>query len=456
MAKTKISEYSSTASNNTDVDGINIAEGMAPSNVNNAMREIMAQLKDWQSGAVSQDMYVNGAFTASGNAVLSADLSVGDDLTVTGKANISGASVITTGTYSRTGTTVTVTKNSHGFENNQILYLAFSSGTGGSATSGAYAISNVATNTFDVTDTASGSISGTPSVTITRGAISASGLVVSSPLAVGGNATISGTLSAGSTSLGAATFSGAVIMSSTLAANGNVTVGTSTTNSHTLNGSLTVGTSTSNTVTLNTLLSAGGGTGTSGQYLKSRGTSDTPIWDTVTNSVKAWVNFDGATAANVNGTYSQSGTTVTVTITGHGLIAGNVIYSDITSGTGVDGTYTVATVTDANTFTYTAGTSLTTSGNITLLRRAIRASGNVGSVTWINATGRFYINFSTVLADSNYAVLISGSGITPAFGAANIGNLATVPTTGSFGITYESGGGTAINPQYGYVTVIGG
>jgi hypothetical protein len=173
---------------------------MAPSNVNNAMREIMAQLKDWQSGAVSQDMYVNGAFTASGNAVLSADLSVGDDLTVTGDASVGGA--------------------------------------------------------FTCTGAA----------------------VLSSSLAVTGNATIGGTLSAGSTSLGAATFSGAVIMSSTLAANGNVTVGTSTTNSHTLNGNLTVGTSTSNTVTLNTLLSAGGGTGTSGQVLKSRGTANTPEW----------------------------------------------------------------------------------------------------------------------------------------------------------------------------------
>ncbi len=35
MAKTKISEYSSTAGNNTDINSINLAEGMAPSLVNN-------------------------------------------------------------------------------------------------------------------------------------------------------------------------------------------------------------------------------------------------------------------------------------------------------------------------------------------------------------------------------------------------------------------------------------
>jgi hypothetical protein len=51
MAKTKISEYDSTAANNTDIDSINIAEGMSPSNVNNALRELMAHLKDMNIGA---------------------------------------------------------------------------------------------------------------------------------------------------------------------------------------------------------------------------------------------------------------------------------------------------------------------------------------------------------------------------------------------------------------------
>ena len=46
MAKTKISEYDSTAANNTDIDGINIAESCAPSGINNAIREQMAHLKD--------------------------------------------------------------------------------------------------------------------------------------------------------------------------------------------------------------------------------------------------------------------------------------------------------------------------------------------------------------------------------------------------------------------------
>lgn len=51
MAKTKISEYDSTASNNTDLDNINLQENvMVPSDLNNFCREIMAHLADMNAG----------------------------------------------------------------------------------------------------------------------------------------------------------------------------------------------------------------------------------------------------------------------------------------------------------------------------------------------------------------------------------------------------------------------
>lgn len=71
MAKNKISEWSTTASNNTDVGGINIAEGCAPSGINNAIRELMAQVKDMQTGADSDGFVVGGTFTCTGSAVFS-------------------------------------------------------------------------------------------------------------------------------------------------------------------------------------------------------------------------------------------------------------------------------------------------------------------------------------------------------------------------------------------------
>ena len=70
MAKTKISEYDVVAANNTDVDGINIAESCPPSGINNAIREVMAHLKDWQSGVSGDTLPVasggTGSTTASG------------------------------------------------------------------------------------------------------------------------------------------------------------------------------------------------------------------------------------------------------------------------------------------------------------------------------------------------------------------------------------------------------
>ena len=48
--KTKISEYSATAASNTDINGIDIAEGCAPSGINDAIRTLMSDLKDWQAG----------------------------------------------------------------------------------------------------------------------------------------------------------------------------------------------------------------------------------------------------------------------------------------------------------------------------------------------------------------------------------------------------------------------
>lgn len=76
MAKNKISEFSSTPANNTDIAGINIAEGCAPSGINNAIRELMAQLKDQQTGADGDNFVVGGAFTCTGAAVFSSTVAI--------------------------------------------------------------------------------------------------------------------------------------------------------------------------------------------------------------------------------------------------------------------------------------------------------------------------------------------------------------------------------------------
>ena len=63
------------------------------------------------------------------------------------------------------------------------------------------------------------------------------------------------------------------------------------------------------------------------------------------------------------GTYSQTGTTMTVTLTAHGLTTGNSVWLSCTTGDGNSDLYSV-TVTDANTFTVTSSTSESASGNV--------------------------------------------------------------------------------------------
>lgn len=81
MAKNKISEFSSTPANNTDIAGINISEGCAPSGINNAIRELMAQLKDQQAGTDGDNFTVGGAFTCTGAAVFSSTVAIAGSAT---------------------------------------------------------------------------------------------------------------------------------------------------------------------------------------------------------------------------------------------------------------------------------------------------------------------------------------------------------------------------------------
>jgi hypothetical protein len=59
MPKNKVSEWSTTAASNTDIGGININEGCPPSGINNAIRELMAQVRDFQLGADGDGLTVS-------------------------------------------------------------------------------------------------------------------------------------------------------------------------------------------------------------------------------------------------------------------------------------------------------------------------------------------------------------------------------------------------------------
>jgi hypothetical protein len=70
MAKTKISEFSATSADNTDITNINIAEGCSPANVNNAIRSLMSLLKNQQDGSSGDPFSVAGTFAITGGFTL--------------------------------------------------------------------------------------------------------------------------------------------------------------------------------------------------------------------------------------------------------------------------------------------------------------------------------------------------------------------------------------------------
>lgn len=69
MAKTKISEFDVNPANNTDINSINIAEGCAPSGINNAIRQLMSDLKEQQTGAAGDNFTVGGNLAVTGTSV---------------------------------------------------------------------------------------------------------------------------------------------------------------------------------------------------------------------------------------------------------------------------------------------------------------------------------------------------------------------------------------------------
>ena len=79
-----------------------------------------------------------------------------DDYYLKFQAEGISAEIAKTGTYARSGTTVTITSTAHGLSNGDQIITSF---TSGAATDGYYTIANVTSDTFTITDSASGTIS---------------------------------------------------------------------------------------------------------------------------------------------------------------------------------------------------------------------------------------------------------------------------------------------------------
>ena len=123
------------------------------------------------------------------------------------------------------------------------------------------------------------------------------------------------------------------------------------------------------------------------RHLVTKGFYNNQLFDDRSANIETWTDFDGTTVAvDVNakllvatsdsdpdtstaGTYTindgsgGAGTIITISKASHGYSVGSFVTVDFTNGSGVDGDYQIQTVPDANSYTLTSATSLSTSGD---------------------------------------------------------------------------------------------
>ena len=149
-----IKDYSSTAANNTAVGGISIAEGMLPSNINNALRAILADTREWYNDS-QWVIYGDGDASFTFTYVSATSFTVsGVDVTAFYHANrrvraVGSATGTIYGTISSssfsTNTTVNVVWDSGSLQNESItIYVAALSATNRSIPDGVVATATLA------------------------------------------------------------------------------------------------------------------------------------------------------------------------------------------------------------------------------------------------------------------------------------------------------------------------
>jgi hypothetical protein len=160
-----IKDYSTTAGNNTSVGGVSIAEGMLPSNINNAFRAVTADMREWYNDAqwvIYGDgdgshtfAYASGtSFTVNG-ADVTAHYHAGRRVKAVGSSTGTIYGTISSTSFS-SNTTVNVTWDSGSLSSETlVIYLAILTQTNNSLPTDSIGSSNLKTDsvtTAKVTD----------------------------------------------------------------------------------------------------------------------------------------------------------------------------------------------------------------------------------------------------------------------------------------------------------------
>ncbi len=151
-----IKDYSTTAGNNTSVGGVSIAEGMLPSNINNAFRAVTADMREWYNdaqwviygdgdGAHTFTYVSSTAFRVDG-ADVTAHYHAGRRVKAVGSSTGTIYGTIASTSFS-TNTTVNVTWDSSSLSSETlVIYLAILTKTNNSLPTDSIDSSNLKTN----------------------------------------------------------------------------------------------------------------------------------------------------------------------------------------------------------------------------------------------------------------------------------------------------------------------
>jgi len=445
MAKTKISEYSSTPANNTDISNININEGCSPSGINNAIRTLMAQLKNWQGGTSGDTLPVASGGTGSATAstartALSAAAS-GANSDITSLSGLTtplsvaqggtGATLVSTATVARATDIATITTSAaHTLSVNDVVNITGCTiSSFNVATATVLSVANANTFTFsqagsslpDVASTSdtTGKVLDLSYVSLTNNvtgtlAVNKGGTgntsIAKNKLVVGNNTGALSTIAPSTVGNVLRSTTGSTITAGSFVVGVEYTILTVGTTNFTLIGaaSNTVG-----VVFTATGVGTGDGTATENTWTSGSYTPDklsTASGSAPSYSARAFVKFNAAVAgsSNISATYTHSGNAATVAATAHGLSVGHRVWLDFTTGIATDSLYTVTSVTDANNFVATGTFNGTAIGNVTLQRQAIDYGKNVAFVSRTSTTfTTFVINFTTPMETVNAPTLVT-------------------------------------------------
>lgn len=400
MAKTKISEYSATAGSNTDINSINLAEGMAPSLVNNAIRQLMAQLKDFQAGTAGDNVTVGGNLAVTGTSAftgaISAPMTAGtiDGVPIGGTTTAAGAftTLAASGATTLAGALV------------------------GAATQAAF---NTITTTLNLGGAATavniGAATGTATVNNTT--LAAKAITASTTLAVTGTSTLTGAVTATAGVSGPITSSNVAITGGSITGITDLAVADGGTGASTAQAAL------------NNLLPSQASANT--KYLQSDGTNAS--WDAIAVNTS---DITGILAVANGGTATSSpsivaGTNVTVsgtwpnqTIAAVGTGFGDVIGPTSATASNLaafDGT-TGKIIKQANTVTVVqggTGISSGTSGGVLAYTAAgtLASSGVLAQYGVVIGGGAGAVPTSTAVGTATHVLTSNGSGVAPTFQA---------------------------------------